>query len=1314
MEKSNQYNELLAKYNSVVAQNSLLQEKISALDRYSNDVYKRVFINSNDIISLVDKNYKFISVNTAFLKNHNISKDEVFGKSIVDIIGDQNFENIVKSRIDRCLTGESVSFQEWFESAENDSKFLDINYSPFWNEKKQIRGVLISARDITTTKHTEIKLSELSAIVEQSNEAIIRADSSFKINYMNKAAENLYGWKFDEIKQKNPLFLVAEKNISALKRNVVFNLKKNGNISSVSLNKTKTGQVFYCEFKLTVIYNVNKKITGYVAFVRDITESKVAEQKIKHEREYLQNLFSSMRDLVFVFDKNGKFVDYNRPNYEQELFAEPKYFLNKHYSKVMPKNVSDKIDKTIDELKNGKDVAGFDYSLETNDKIEFFNVLYSKLVDNLGNYKGAIAIVRNVTEQKVAQQKLELSEQKFKTLVNNSPDIIYRYSPQKGTLFCSSRVYDILGYKVQELYDNPFLWTNSILDEYKPIVIEAIEKYKPGEKNEIIYQIADKNGDIKWFSDVFTYKIVDDEQTIIEGHASDITDYKNAELEIVERQNFIKSILDNMPSAVFVHDISGKFIIVNKKAEQNLGYSKNELLSMNVNDIDVDNDSEKHINIIWEKLKKLKSINFETNHLRKDKTIYPVEMFVSSVIIKKQKYLLCIANDITERKNAENKLFENEQKLETILNSFRDPVYIVNRNCDIEYLNDALKNKISVTNRANLKCYNVLYNRNLKCDDCLFDDLNDQNNLISVDLYHEKWKEYHNVTNILLLDQKKLTIHFDITERKKTEKALKQSEQQHKFYGEFLSNVITISNVEEIYDFVSISLNKMFPELITIFSSVNQNKLTSKIENIVGVNQLILNKVDEIAGFKLIGAEFPIFDYNIDIFYSGKLVIFNDGLVEFSNPQFTPEAIKKIEDLLGVNKVYAIGLTFEKKLYAIIRFLALNDFEIKNLLFIETLVKQIGIVIERKIYEKQLIQSEEKYRLTVNNLPDVIITFKKGKLLSISPSFFQILGFDENDFKDASIQNFIDLIHDDDRDRIIKEYYKSLLKKETFNTYEYRIRNKKGGYHWTEQRVSRQFDENGDLRLTVVSARNIDQRKQDEKELNELVATKDKFFNLIAHDLRSPFNSILGFSNILKNKIEVIKDEELSTCVDSLHESAQNSYNLVENLLTWAQSQTGKLEYLPEKHNLYSIINIAKKYLIANAEMKNISMTVNVDKLINVFVDFNMIITVFRNLISNAIKYTNNNGHILISAKTNNKFAFVSVSDNGVGIEPERINNLFKIDKNTSTYGTNDEMGTGLGLILCKEFVEKHGGKVWVNSELNKGSEFIFSIPFLL
>ena len=236
---------------------------------------------------------------------------------------------------------------------------------------------------------------------------------------------------------------------------------------------------------------------------------------------------------------------------------------------------------------------------------------------------------------------------------------------------------------------------------------------------------------------------------------------------------------------------------------------------------------------------------------------------------------------------------------------------------------------------------------------------------------------------------------------------------------------------------------------------------------------------------------------------------------------------------------------------------------------------------------------------------------------------------------------------------------------------------------------------------------------KNEAKLRELNATKDKFFSIISHDLKSPFNTILGFSNILlenHNKYDEVKREKI---INAVNESANKAFRLAENLLTWSQSQSGHIKYLPEKMHVKIVLFETIQYLQKQADSKYISVSESISENNIIFADEDMVATVLRNLISNAIKFTNNNGEINITSKkqADNNFLEISVADTGVGISKDRIDDLFRIDKNTSTEGTENEEGTGLGLILCKEFVEKHGGKIWVDSELGKGSNFKFTLP---
>ncbi|MGM0650958.1 MAG: hybrid sensor histidine kinase/response regulator [Bacteroidota bacterium] len=236
--------------------------------------------------------------------------------------------------------------------------------------------------------------------------------------------------------------------------------------------------------------------------------------------------------------------------------------------------------------------------------------------------------------------------------------------------------------------------------------------------------------------------------------------------------------------------------------------------------------------------------------------------------------------------------------------------------------------------------------------------------------------------------------------------------------------------------------------------------------------------------------------------------------------------------------------------------------------------------------------------------------------------------------------------------------------------------------------------------------------REQKKQLKQLIDTKDKFFSIISHDLRSPFTGLLGFSELLLEEHKKTNPINLQNYYQLIYKSAKQGYDLLVNLLEWSKTQTGSINLNPEYISLNYIIQdtINLLYNVAAKKQIQISKEYETDD-ITVYADKNMLKTILRNLINNAIKYTEKNGNIHISATRNNGFASISVIDNGVGISKEKQKDLFLIDKKSSTKGTNKETGTGLGLIICKEFIEQHGGTINVASEEGKGSTFSFTIP---
>lgn len=236
----------------------------------------------------------------------------------------------------------------------------------------------------------------------------------------------------------------------------------------------------------------------------------------------------------------------------------------------------------------------------------------------------------------------------------------------------------------------------------------------------------------------------------------------------------------------------------------------------------------------------------------------------------------------------------------------------------------------------------------------------------------------------------------------------------------------------------------------------------------------------------------------------------------------------------------------------------------------------------------------------------------------------------------------------------------------------------------------------------------IQTQRDDLKQLNN---TKDRFFSIIAHDLKNPFNSINGFTELLIENINNYDDEKRLKFLKIIKGSTANASSLLNNLLIWANSQSGKIKFEPKKIELVQLVSDVISLVEIQAINKNILIYNSVHHNLNVFADENMLNTVLRNLMSNAIKFSNSGGSIHISSKFNEEFVEVSIKDNGIGMSKEVLNSLFSIENKNSQIGTANEQGSGLGLILCEDFIVKNGGKIWVESTVNVGSEFKFTIP---
>jgi len=239
----------------------------------------------------------------------------------------------------------------------------------------------------------------------------------------------------------------------------------------------------------------------------------------------------------------------------------------------------------------------------------------------------------------------------------------------------------------------------------------------------------------------------------------------------------------------------------------------------------------------------------------------------------------------------------------------------------------------------------------------------------------------------------------------------------------------------------------------------------------------------------------------------------------------------------------------------------------------------------------------------------------------------------------------------------------------------------------------------------------LDKLNEANTELRDLNTTKEKLFSIIAHDLRNPFVVLLGFSEMLMNKAPQLSPEKIQQFANNIFNASEKNYNLVVNLLEWARLQKGLIHPTHETVKPGELVNEVVMSCEHLYSSKQIHLDTTIEDDSYVLVDKEMLKFIVRNLLTNAIKYTQNQGHIKISVQKQDDDLLFVVSDSGMGIEPHMLDTIFRLTNQSSKSGTKGEKGTGLGLTLCKEFVEKLNGKIWVDSELNKGSDFKFTIP---
>ncbi len=857
------------------------------------------------------------------------------------------------------------------------------------------------------------------------------------------------------------------------------------------------------------------------------------------------------------------------------------------------------------------------------------------------------------------------SESKYQKIFENVQDVFYRTDLQGTIIEISPSIkrysnyihHDVIGKSIWQFYRN---------SEQRDQLLKEIQE--KGEVFDFEVTLLAQNGQAVYAS-VNAHYFFDEHGKVagVEGTIRDLTERKQSEEKLKLSLSLLRATLDSTNDGILVVSLEGKITSYNKQFK---------LMFNHLDEILEAGDDDAAINYVLDQLKEPKQFVAQIKHLydhpelesydvielKNNRTMERFscpQMFDGVPIGRVWSF-----REITRRKKAEDQL----HLMASTIKSINESISITDTN-----------NRILFVNAAFLKTYGYTEDELIGQDIAMVrspnNDPDEVNSILNLTNENGWQGELLNrkkdgtdfpislSTTIIKNDKGEILgmvgVAVDITDRKRAEEALMAKEAHLTTLVQTIPDLIWLKDINGVY----LTCNKMFES----FFGATASEIIGKTDYDFVEKDLadFFRKNDQ----KAVSAGKPTSNEEWITFAS-------DGhramLETIKTPMYDPKG--NIIGVLGIGRN----------------------------------------ITDRKQVEEQLRESEEKYRNLIDSMPDgVYRSTPEGKFVEVNPAMVKMLGYSSKE--ELMAINIKSELYFDPADR------ESLVLETTPEELDvYPLKKKDGSAVWVEDHGWYVRNEKNEIIYHEGVSRDVTDRKMAElqmqkysEELQELNATKDKFFSIIAHDMKTPFNSILGLSELIKDEAKYMDIATIEQYAGIIYSTSSSTFRLLENLLDWARVQQSRMPFNPVAVILKKAINEVTELMVEKANSKMIAIINYVSENTIVLADQDMLKTILRNLISNALKYTQHRGKIEIIAQTTLTEVKISVKDNGVGISKEDIGKLFKIGSNFTKRGTENEKGTGLGLTLCKEFVEKHGGKISVESEKDRGSTFSFTLKLI-
>ncbi len=1049
----------------------------------------------------------------------------------------------------------------------------------------------------------------------------------------------------------------------------------------------------------------------------------MANPVYEQELNRISDLFENTKINYQVLDDSGRLCYVNRPwlttlGYEKDeilgrpfvdlLNGESKSLFQKKFNECSEDIINNNHELTLRCADNSEIIASFSCfcNKETQDSSHRYHCAF-----------------QNITRLKDTERALRASEDNYEHIFNSIRDVYYRADSESRILLVSPSVQKVSGYTPEELIGRSMADFFSSPQERSNFRAQLIGK---GCVDDYDLKLRKKDGG--WFDASISAQIIKGEELddfYVEGVIRDISQRKKNESQIASYNARLNDLTDKLPVVLFqLNQKKDSFSCeyISSNVQSLLGITSEEILA----DI-------KAITPLFSKQAK-DDILHELSLAQKEKRTAKIEFEIqqengelkwcrlkASLNPDDPDQLIWtgVAIDISKEHSTKQKIKEQEQQLQALYHFASVGITTMSLTGIVTSINPAI---CELTGYAeddivgkHFRNLDVFYKQDLPLYLKLFTDA--LKGKIPKGGILFKWKHktgekrWAEAYLNLIREKGKITgfqgVFLDVTDRVLLEKERNAKQEDSRFLFDSALSFLKIQTEKELFQFLAKQMRKLIPEAIINLNSVNDDQSKLRVESVTGMNNPLRSGILSLVGSSLNGKEF---DINRDTFrYAkhGKLIQMNYNLYDLTVKQIPENICKQIEKLIRLREIHEISIGIGDKIMGGCAIFICGDQKLENIPLIENLFRQATEALSRLQTHRKLEQREEQYRSLSENVQNMILRVNtRNEVIYANRAFLKTFNLQSADILHQPLRlygfpsAFCDLIH-----QTIRKTKSSQRPQSCDNVLV--MGNTPRFYEW---RMFPETDRKKGTGSVIMFVYDITKRKEAEAQELNYIENKNKIFRLIGHDLKNPFNSILGFLDLLTDRYDDLSDELKKKYLNYIKDSSTSLHELLQSMQEWSKADEEQDPSRPLFFDIKPLIDTSLEYCKLGIIEKELVVENCVPEGTLINADYNMIAAAIRNLLSNACKFSHKGGMIEIGLRKSKKEAILVIRDQGAGMTDVELKKLLSLETTFTKTGTNGEKGTGIGFKFAREFIERNHGWIRVKSRAGKGTQIFIGL----